>query len=91
MKSLAVILMVVAAVSAEIYFQEQFEKGWENRWSYGDKKEYSGVFKHSAGTYGSDEGLQTSTDASFYGIVAKGSKKYDNKDKKTGVLVHCEE
>jgi len=74
--------MVVAAVSAEIYFQEQFEKGWENRWSYGDKKEYTGVFKHSAGAYGSDEGLQTSTDASFYGIVAKGTKKYDNKDKK---------
>lgn len=65
----------VAACSAEIFFEESFGDGWESRWiSSTAKGAEAGAFSHSAGKFyndaEADKGLQTSTDARFYGSSA---------------------
>ncbi|XP_076441188.1 calreticulin-like [Babylonia areolata] len=69
----------------KVYFQEEFDDGWEKRWvlskHYGKKQ---GKFKLSAGTfYGDalkDRGLQTSTNNRYFGISAKFDK-FTNENK----------
>ncbi|XP_072172682.1 calreticulin-like [Diadema setosum] len=74
---LLVLCVAFAAIAnAEIYFQEQFDASWEDRWVVSTHKgSDAGKFKWSAGKFYGDEekdkGLQTSQDAKFYGISAK--------------------
>jgi calreticulin len=73
--ALFLLAALVAACSAEIFFEESFGPGWEDRWvSSTAKGAESGEFKLSAGKYfnnnDEDKGLQTSQDARFYGISA---------------------
>ena len=82
MKAFAVLALFIAAVSAEVYFKETFGDGWEKRWVKGDKEAYKGDFKLSAGKHGTDKGIMTTPDASFFGIVATAEKEFGNEDKK---------
>jgi calreticulin len=77
---------LVAAVSAEIFFEETFGAGWEDRWTKSTfKGSDAGDFVLSAGKYfnnaETDKGLKTSQDAKFYGISAPFAT-FSNKDKK---------
>jgi len=80
-------LICIAICSAEIYFQEEFNDGWENRWVKSQNKVAEGTageFGISAGKYfndpEADKGLQTKQDAKFYQISAE-TKEFNNKDK----------
>jgi len=73
------ILLVVSALvslsSATIYFQEQFDEDWAERWVNSEHKDDLGKFKLSAGKFYNDaekdKGIQTSQDAKFYALSAK--------------------
>lgn len=88
MKTILLLLGVIAACNAKIYFEETFSDGdaWESRWvqSKHSGKEF-GTFKLTAGKFYGDEeaskGLQTPQDARFYGLSAKFDE-VSNKDKK---------
>jgi len=88
-KTLAAFLVVVASVSGKIYFKEDFnDAGWSSRWTKSDMggkpAAELGEWKHTAGEYygdASDKGIQTSQDARFYGISAKLSEPFTNKNK----------
>jgi len=80
-------LLCIAFSSAEIFFQEEFNDGWENRWVVSKHKQSEGTageFGVSAGKYfndaEADKGLQTKQDARFYQISAE-MKEFSNKDK----------
>jgi calreticulin len=82
---LAAILFALQFASSEVYFSEEFNDGWDQRWVLSKSKGAdAGAFKISAGKYFSDEatekGLQTSQDAKFYQISAE-IKEFSNKDK----------
>jgi len=82
---LAVILFAFTIVSAEIYFSEEFNDGWEQRWVNSKSKgDQAGQFGVSAGKHFTDEasekGLQTTQDARFYQISAE-FKEFSNKGK----------
>ena len=79
---------LASAVSGKIYFQEDFnDDAWSDRWTVPTEwkpESDLGEWKHTAGEwYGdaSDKGIQTSQDAKFYGISAKMSEPFTNKDK----------
>jgi len=81
-------LLGIVFCSAEIYFQEEFNDGWENRWVVSKHKQSEGTageFGISAGKYfndaEADKGLQTKQDAKFYQISAEMKKDFSNKDK----------
>merc|ERR1719291_885469 len=82
------------AVSAEVYFKEQFnDEAWKDRWTVSsDWKSSSelGEWKHTAGEWhgedDSDRGIQTSQDARFYGISAPMAKAFSSGDKKDLVI-----
>ena len=74
------------AASAEVFFSEKFNEGWESRWVASKHKgAEAGAFKLSAGKFFNDAkedaGIQTSQDARFYGLSAKFDKPFSNKDK----------
>jgi calreticulin len=82
---LAAILFAFQLATCEIYFSEEFNDGWDQRWVVSKNKgDHAGLFKISAGKYFTDEaaekGLQTSQDAKFYQISAE-IKEFSNKDK----------
>jgi len=87
-KLLFLALCLVVAVNAEIYYKEQFDKGWSDRWVVSSWKKSSGeagTFKVTAGDwYGdkdADQGLQTTQDARFYSITSKLPKEFSNEGK----------
>jgi calreticulin len=86
MRSVAVLLAVVAVVAAEVYFKEEFgDDSWEKRWVQSKHKDDYGAFKLSAGKYygdaDRDQGIKTSQDAKFYSRGALFPKKFSNKGK----------
>jgi len=82
--SLLLLLSLVLVCAAEVYFQEEFDAGWEDRWVVSKHKGASaGEFSTSAGTYyadPNDKGLKTTEDARFYQISAE-MKGFSNKGK----------
>lgn len=90
MFKLFILSLLSASVYGKIYFQENFNDGneWEKRWTVpSDWKAESdmGAWKLTSGKWhgpdASDQGLQTSEDARFYGLSAKLNEVFDNKDK----------
>jgi len=88
-KAVCAFLALTAGVSGKIYFKEDFnDAGWKSRWTVSDfggkPASEIGTWKHTAGEYfadASDKGIQTGEDARFYGISAKLSESFTNKDK----------
>jgi len=80
-------LLFVVYVSCETHFEEEFGKGWDNRWvvsSWKKSEGQAGEFKVTAGDYygdkEADKGLQTTQDARFYATSAK-FPSFSNKGK----------
>lgn len=75
---------IVLAVSGKVYFKEQFDKTYTERWVGSKHKDDLGKFGLSAGKHFDDEerdtGLKTLEDARFYDIGAKFDK-FSNKGK----------
>jgi calreticulin len=85
MKLLVLLFLVFTYCAAEVYFQEEFGEGWEQRWVTSKSKEADGTlgkFEWTAGKYHdeSDKGIQTSEDAHFYQISA-AMKEFSNEGK----------
>jgi len=85
---LLVAVCVIASVSAEIYFKEEFGAGWEDRWVESHWKKsagQAGAFKVSHGDWYGDaeegKGLQTTQDARFYAISSAVKKEFSNEGK----------
>jgi calreticulin len=84
--TIATILGLAAAASAEVFLHETFSDGaaWEERWTPSKHKDDLGVMKLSPGKFYADEnksaGLQTSEDYRFYAISAPVTP-FSNKDK----------
>jgi calreticulin len=81
-------LLFVSAVSATVYFKEEFDSNWQSRWVVSDWKKSEGTrgdWKYTAGEYygdkDADKGIQTSQDARFYAISAKLPKPFSNEGK----------
>lgn len=85
MRACAFLVGLVAFASAETWFKETFDDGWEDRWIKSKHKSDYGEWKVTAGKfYGdadADKGLQTSQDAKFYAIAAKFDKDHTNEGK----------
>jgi calreticulin len=84
---LVVLIGLVAASSATVYFKETFDGNWESRWVQSKSKESEGsqgTFELSHGKYfgdaEADKGLKTTPDARFFQITA-GFPKFSNKGK----------
>ncbi|RLN40520.1 calreticulin-like [Panicum miliaceum] len=79
-------LASVAAVAGEVFFQEKFDDGWEDRWVKSDWKKddnTAGEWNHTSGKWSGDaddKGIQTSEDYRFYAISAQ-YPEFSNKDK----------
>ncbi|TVU44287.1 hypothetical protein EJB05_03723 [Eragrostis curvula] len=79
-------LASVAAVAGEVFFQEKFDDGWEDRWIKSDWKKddnTAGEWNHTSGKWNGDaddKGIQTSEDYRFYAISAQ-YPEFSNKDK----------
>merc|ERR1711966_97791 len=82
--ALAVAAMLCVAVHAEVFFQEDFTDGWEDRWVKSKfKSGDEGPWELSAGKFYGDEdnkGLKTMTDYRWYDISSK-TKDFNNKGK----------
>ncbi|XP_067678618.1 calreticulin-like [Haliotis asinina] len=81
MRAVAIFVALFGAVFCDptIYFKEEFDDGWRNRWVDSTAKgAEQGKFELSAGKfYGDaekDKGIKTSQDARFYGLSAKFDK-----------------
>ena len=75
MKVLLICALFGAALS-EVYFEEKFGAGWEDRWVQSTHKGAdAGKFVLSAGKFHGDaeldQGIQTSQDAKFYALSAE--------------------
>jgi len=79
-------VLFFAIASSEIYFQEEFGDGWENRWvvskhktdgTLGEVGVSAGKFFHDPEA---DKGLQTKQDAKFYQLSA-ATKEFSNRGK----------
>jgi calreticulin len=84
--AVAVALVVVVA-QAKVHFSEEFNSGWESRWTKSTAKEKDnaqGKWEWSAGEFYGDaeinKGIKTSEDNRFYGIAAQ-HPKFSNKGK----------
>jgi calreticulin len=84
---LVVLIGLIAASSATVYFKETFDGNWESRWVQSKSKESEGsqgTFELSHGKYfgdaEADKGLKTTPDARFFQITA-GFPKFSNKGK----------
>merc|ERR1712008_533823 len=86
----AALALVLPAVSAEVYFKEQFnDDGWTDRWTvssdWKDKSELGDWEDTTGDWYGGDaddKGIKTSEDARFYGLSAAMSKAFNSSEKK---------
>jgi len=82
---LAVFALLAVAVQGEVFFEENFDAGWEDRWVKSSfKGSDEGAWTTSAGKYYGDvdnKGLQTTTDYRWYDISAK-TDDFNNKGKK---------
>lgn len=84
---LALASTAVAAASAEVFFQENFnDAAWDARWVASEWKPASevGAWAHVGGKFfadADDKAIKTSEDARFYALSAKFAKPLDNKDK----------
>ncbi|CAL9116407.1 unnamed protein product [Musa acuminata var. zebrina] len=84
--ALAAALAVVSIVSADVYFEERFGDGWENRWVKSDWKKdenTAGDWNYTSGKWTGDpedKGIQTAEDYRFYAISAE-FPEFSNKDK----------
>ncbi|WOL03269.1 calreticulin-like [Canna indica] len=84
--ALAVVVAVASVASAEVFFEERFSDGWENRWVKSDwKKEdnMAGEWNYTSGKWtadAEDKGIQTSEDYRFYAISAE-FPEFSNKEK----------
>jgi len=82
--ALAVLGLLVVAANAEVFFQEDFTDGWEDRWVKSKfKASDEGPWELSAGKYYGDadnKGLKTVTDYRWYDISAK-TPSFNNKGK----------
>lgn len=83
----AFVLLFVLGAVAEVFFQENFDDGWEERWVKSKNKEAEGTqgtWVWTAGKYFGDaeesKGIQTSPDARFHQISAQ-FPSFSNKDK----------
>ncbi|KAG6487723.1 hypothetical protein ZIOFF_056320 [Zingiber officinale] len=80
------LVLFLHASAVEIFFEERFDDGWEQRWVKSDWKRSegkAGVFKHTAGKWPGDpddKGLQTSIDARHSAISAK-FPEFSNKNR----------
>jgi len=86
--AIAALALLVASVSAEVYFKETFDDDtWEDRWTVGSEWKPSnqmGEFVRTAGKWYADEddtGIQTSQDARFYSLSADLDTEFDNEGK----------
>lgn len=77
-------LLGISFADPTVYFREDFDDSWEDRWVQSTHKADAGKFVLSAGKFYGDEekdkGVQTSQDARFYGLSAKFDK-FSNEDK----------
>merc|ERR1719399_626301 len=85
MKLALVFAALVASSLGAVFFEENFDAGWEDRWVQSTAKgDEAGAFVASAGKYFNDAeadvGIKTSTDARFYGLSAKFDE-FSNKEK----------
>lgn len=80
------LLSLLAIASAEVFFEERFDDGWENRWVKSEWKKdenMAGEWNYTAGKWNgdaNDKGIQTSEDYRFYAISAE-YPEFSNKDK----------
>ncbi|KAL0919499.1 hypothetical protein M5K25_011594 [Dendrobium thyrsiflorum] len=83
---LCLFLVLLSVVSADIFFEERFDDGWENRWVKSDWKKdenSAGDWNHTAGKWSgdaNDKGIQTYPDFRFFAISAQ-FPEFSNKDK----------
>jgi calreticulin len=88
MRAAILVLALVAAASATVFFEEKFGEGWESRWVESKSKSDFGAFKVSAGKFFNDaeddKGLQTSQDAKFYALSARFDD-FNNQDKELAI------
>jgi calreticulin len=86
MKLFMVAAALVAVACAEVYLQENFDAGWEDRWVQSEANDNLGTFKGSAGKFNNDAdedfGIKTSQDAKFYAYSTKHTD-FNNEDKTT--------
>jgi len=83
---LAGLFAALAGTSAEVFFQESFGDGWEDRWVKSEWKDAAeiGAWETTEGKFYGKEGdkaLKTTQDARFYGLSAKMASTVDNKGK----------
>jgi len=71
-------IVLLSVVSAEVYYKETFDAGWEDRWVVA---EGSGKVDVSAGAYGTSAGLHTTEDAKFYHVASAIATPFSNRDK----------
>jgi calreticulin len=82
------VLCLVCAANAEVFFEEKFDDAsWTDRWTPSEWKSDAGLgeFKHTAGEWFVDEaadmGIQTTTDMKNHAISAALPKSFSNRDK----------
>ncbi|CAN6469116.1 unnamed protein product [Victoria cruziana] len=79
-------LISLSIVSAEVFFEERFDDGWEKRWVKSDWKKdenMAGEWNYTSGKWNgdsNDKGIQTSEDYRFFAISA-AIPEFSNKDK----------
>ena len=78
----AVAASSVAAATATTFMHEKFDS-FPGSWVQSELKDAAeyGEWKHTAGKFGEDKGIQTGNDARFYGLSAKMDTAFDNEDK----------
>ncbi|KAG0475270.1 hypothetical protein HPP92_014956 [Vanilla planifolia] len=80
------LVALLSVASAEVFFEERFDDGWENRWVKSDWKKdenTAGDWNHTAGKWSgdaNDKGIQTYPDFRFFAISAQ-FPEFSNKDK----------
>nr|XP_009804594.1 PREDICTED: calreticulin isoform X2 [Nicotiana sylvestris] len=83
---ITVFSLLVAVVSAEVFFEESFNDGWESRWVKSEWKKdenMAGEWNHTSGKWNgdaNDKGIQTSEDYRFFAISAE-FPEFSNKGK----------
>ena len=83
----AVLASLAATASATTYFSETFDDSYTERWTTPSKWKDAaelGTFEHTAGKYYADadnKGIQTTTDARFFGAIAPLATEFKSTDK----------
>ncbi|KAL5994742.1 Calnexin-like [Asimina triloba] len=78
--------LALSIASAEVFFAEKFDDGWESRWVKSEWKKdenMAGEWNHTSGKWTgdvNDKGIQTIEDYRFYAISAE-FPEFSNKDK----------